>query len=108
MTKEWNQELKNKNQRSMCELINIHENNNNKKDYGYLNYNKNPDLEHHSKPVRFIYYILYDRQTFKRRMRESFKSNKILLFIGKIIYKIGAKFKNIIYNIIHIAKGGKK
>ena len=108
MTKEWNQELKNKNQRSMCELINIHENNNNKKDYGYLNYNKNPDLEHHSKPVRFIYYLLYDRQTFKRRMRESFKSNKILLFIGKIIYKIGAKFKNIIYNIIHIAKGGKK
>ena len=36
-----------------------HSNSNNHQ--GYLNYNAYPDLEHHSKPVRFIYYILYDK-----------------------------------------------
>lgn len=109
MTTEWNNELWNKNQRTMGELISrgviV---NNNVENYGYLDYNRNPDLEHHSKPVRFIYYMLYDRPTFKRRMKESFKSHKILFGIGKIIYKVCAKIKNIIYNIIRMGKGGKK
>lgn len=52
--------------------------------------------------------MLYDRPTFKRRMKESFKSHKILFGIGKIIYKMCAKIKNIIYNIIRMGKGGKK
>ena len=75
---------------------------------GYLNYNNVVDLEHHSKMLRIIFYILYDRPTFKRRMKESFKSHKILFGIGKIIYKVCAKIKNIIYNIIRMGKGGKK
>lgn len=111
MTSDWNEELINKNQHTMSELLygyGVDTNKSTNENYGYLEYNRNPDLEHHSKPVRFMYYILYDRETFKRRMRESFKSHKILFNIGKILYKIGAKIKNIIYNIVHIAKGGKK
>ena len=93
----------------MNELINrVVVTNNGHENYGYLDYNRNPDLENHSKPIRFIYYMLYDRPTFKRRMKESFKSHKILFSIGKIIYKTCAKIKNTIYNIIRMAKGGKK
>ena len=77
MTTEWNNELWNKNQRTMGELISrgviV---SNNVENYGYLDYNKNPDLEHHSKPVRFIYYMLYDRPTFKRRIREILKKGR--------------------------------
>ena len=61
MTTEWNKELGYRNQRSMEELIHgggIRGMDN----QGYLDYNRYPDLEHHSKPVRFIYYILYDRE----------------------------------------------
>ena len=42
----------------------------------YLDYNNVVDLEHHSKLVRLIFYILYDRPTFKRRMREIFRKGR--------------------------------
>ena len=107
MTTEWNAELRNKNQRSLEELINgVKINAGEQIEYGYLDYNKNPDLEHHSKPVRFIYYLLYDRKTFKRRMKESFGKHGIIYKIGKGIYKILAKIKRAIYKIIHKIKGG--
>lgn len=107
MTTEWNKELGYKNQRTMekliygGELVGIGNN-------GYLDYNRNPDLEHHSKPVRFIYYLLYDRETFKRRMRETFKNHKIIFNIGKGTYRLGRKSKNVIYRGIHKIKGGHK
>ena len=108
MTEEWNKELYYRNQRPMNELIYRYTNNNTSENTGYLDYNRNPDLEHHSKPIRFIYYMLYDRPTFKRRMRETLKSHKIIFNIGRVIYKICAKIKKIIYSVIHKAKGGKK
>ncbi len=107
MTTEWNKELGYRNQRSMEELIHgggIRGMDN----QGYLDYNRYPDLEHHSKPVRFIYYILYDRETFKRRMRETFEHHKFLLSIGKGIYSFGRKCKNVIYKGIHKIKGGHR
>lgn len=106
MTTEWNKELKFKNQRTMNELVygGIVEN----REIGYLDYNRYPDLEHHSKPVRFIYYLLYDRETFKRRMREMLKNHNIILNIGKGIYKCGSGIKKVIYKGIHIIKGGHK
>ena len=105
MTTEWNRELGFKNQRQMQELIygggmrNV--------EYGYLDYNRYPDLEHHSKPVRFIYYLLYDRETFKRRMREIFENCGILFLVGKGIYNFGGNFKRVIYKGIHKIKGGR-
>lgn len=106
MTVEWNRELGFKNQRTMQELIyGGHSNNNNHQ--GYLNYNAYPDLEHHSKPVRFIYYILYDRETFKRRMRETFKNHRILFSMGKGIYNFGGNVKSIVYKGIHKIRGGQ-
>lgn len=105
MTTEWNRELGFKNQRQMQELIygggmrNV--------EYGYLDYNRYPDLEHHSKPVRFIYYLLYDRETFKRRMREIFENHGILFSVGKGIYNFGGNFKRVIYKGIHKIKGGR-
>ena len=107
MTSEWNKELKNKNQRTLQELAYGGWNLSGQEvNYGYLDYNRNPDLEHHSKPVRFIYYLLYDRTTFKRRMRESFERHGIIFKIGKGIYKILAKIKRAVYKIIHKIKGG--
>lgn len=105
MTVEWNRELGFKNQRTMQELIyGGYSNNNNHQ--GYLNYNAYPDLEHHSKPVRFIYYILYDRETFKRRMRETFKNHKVLLSVGKGLYHFGGNLKKVVYRGIHKIRGG--
>ena len=105
MTTEWNKELGYKNQRTMDELISggaegifIRT--------GYLDYNGYPDLEHHSKPLRFIYYMLYDRETFKRRMREILNNHKIILKIGKTSYSLARKTKNVIYKGIHKIKGG--
>ena len=107
MTTEWNKELEYKNQRNMQELM-----------YGggminankskYLDYNEYPDLEHHSKPIRFIYYILFDRNTLKRRMKEVTKNHPIIYKIGKNTYKVVANFKNTIYKGIHKIKGGNK
>lgn len=107
MTTEWNKELGYRNQRPMQELI-YGGFSRNEGYSGYLNYNRYPDLEHHSKPVRFIYYILYDRETFKRRMRETFKNHKILFSIGKGIYNFSGKFKRTVYKGIHKIRGGQK
>lgn len=74
ITEDWLVERKNKNQRDMNVLINpgkIKIANN-----SYLDYNNVVDLEHHSKLARLIFYILYDRPTFKRRMREIFKKGR--------------------------------
>ena len=38
-----------------------------------LNYNQFVNLEKHCKPVRLIYYTLYDRATLKRRIKEILK-----------------------------------
>lgn len=107
MTTEWNKELGYRNQRPMQELI-YGGFSRNEGYSGYLNYNRYPDLEHHSKPVRFIYYILYDRETFKRRMRETFKNHKTLFSIGKGIYNFSGKFKRTVYKGIHKIRGGQK
>ena len=107
MTTEWNKELGYRNQRPMQELI-YGGFSRNEGYSGYLNYNRYPDLEHHSKPVRFIYYILYDIETFKRRMRETFKNHKTLFSIGKGIYNFSGKFKRTVYKGIHKIRGGQK
>ena len=107
MTTEWNKELGYRNQRPMQELI-YGGFSRNEGYSGYLNYNRYPDLEHHSKLVRFIYYILYDRETFKRRMRETFKNHKTLFSIGKGIYNFSGKFKRTVYKGIHKIRGGQK
>ena len=107
MTDEWMKERGYRNQRTMAELIA----GNNGGIFvgartGYLDYNGYPDLEHHSKPLRFIYYMLYDRVTFKRRMREILNNHKIILKIGKCSYSLVRKTKNVIYKGIHKIKGG--
>lgn len=74
ITEDWLIERKNKNQRNMNILTNkgnLQATNN-----SYLDYNNVVDLEHHSKLVRLIFYILYDRPTFKRRMREIFRKGR--------------------------------
>lgn len=105
MTTEWNKDLGYKNQRTMDELI-FRNNGGVFVGTGYLDYNVYPDLEHHSKPLRFIYYILYDRVTFKRRMREILNNHRIILKIGKCSYSIARRAKNVLYNGIHKIKGG--
>ena len=106
MTTEWNKELGYKNQRTMDELISgltsAKWNSN-----GYLEYNE-PDLEHHSKPIRFLYYVLFDRITFKRRMKETLKNHKVILSIGKGCYSLARGTKNVIYKGVHKIKGGHK
>ena len=74
ITEDWLIERKNKNQRNMDTLKNT--GNMQITNNSYLNYNNVVDLEHHSKLVRLIFYILYDRPTFKRRMREIFKKGR--------------------------------
>lgn len=104
ITEDWLKEREYRNQREMDALINnnfVFSNN------SYLNYNNVVDLEHHSKLVRFIFYALYDRPTFKRRMREIFKNRQGLLKIGKAGYSLARGTKNIIYKGIHKIRGGK-
>ena len=106
MTDEWMKERGYRNQRTMDELIYRNSNIAGYIQSGYLDYNSYPDLEHHSKPIRFIYYMLYDRVTFKRRMREILNNHKIILKIGKCSYSIVRKTKNVLYSGIHKIKGG--
>ena len=106
MTVEWNKELGFKNQRTMEELFYGGDYRNNAT-IGYLDYNRYPNLEHHSKPVRFIYYLLYDRETFKRRMRETFRNHQIIFTIGKEFYNFGGTCKKIVYKGIRMIKGGQ-
>ena len=106
ITEDWLIERNNKNQRNMNLLISSNSNikviNN-----GYLNYNNVVDLEHHSKMLRIIFYILYDRPTFKRRMNEIFYNHKIILKIGKMGYGLARTTKNGIYKGFRKIKGGK-
>ena len=49
--------------------------NESKKENNYLEYN-NVDLNNHCKFVRLIYYVLFDRQTLKRRIKEIFNKTR--------------------------------
>jgi len=104
ITEDWLKERQYRNQREMNALINntnfVVTNN------SYLNYNNVVDLEHHSKFIRFVFYALYDRPTFKRRMQEIFKNHPVILKIGKAGYFFVRKTKNVIYKGIHKIKGG--
>lgn len=105
ITEDWLQERKYRNQRDMNSLIsggNIAVTNS-----SYLDYNNVIDLENHSKLVRLIFYALYDRPTFKRRMREIFKNHKIALKLGKTGYSFVRGTKNVVYKGIRKIKGGK-
>ena len=105
ITEDWLKERRFRNQRNMNSLIsggNITVTNN-----SYLDYNNVIDLENHSKLVRLIFYALYDRPTFKRRMREVFKNNKIVLRLGKTGYAFLRGTKNVVYKGIRKIKGGK-
>ncbi len=105
ITEDWLQERKYRNQRDMNSLIsggNITVTNS-----SYLDYNNVIDLENHSKLVRLIFYALYDRPTFKRRMREVFKNHKIALKLGKTGYAFARETKNVVYKGIRKIKGGK-
>lgn len=105
ITEDWLQERKYRNQRDMNSLIsggNITVTNS-----SYLDYNNVIDLENHSKLVRLIFYALYDRPTFKRRIREVFKNHKIALKLGKTGYAFARETKNVVYKGIRKIKGGK-
>lgn len=71
ITEDWIKERKNKNQREMNELLYTKQIR--VENTGRLNYNNVVDLEKHNKLSRLIFYLLYDRQTFKRRMNEIFR-----------------------------------
>ena len=104
ITEDWLKERQYRNQRSMNALINIGHSSivNN----SYLDYNNVVDLENHSKFVRLLFYAIYDRPTFKRRMIEIFKNHKIALKVGKVGYSFVRGTKNVIYKGIHKRKGG--
>ena len=105
ITEDWLKERQFRNQRDMNALINIGHvsvvNN------SYLDYNNVVNLENHSRFIRLLFYALYDRPTFKRRMREIFKNHKIALKVGKIGYSFVRGTKNVVYKGIHKIKGGK-
>ena len=105
ITEEWMKERGFRNQREMNALINIGPIG--VKNNSYLDYNNVVDLENHSKLVRLLFYALYDRPTFKRRMREIFKNHKGILKVGKAGYSAARGTKNAIYKGIHKIKGGK-
>lgn len=106
MTTEWNKELGYRNQRPMKELL-YGRIKSAEEPVGYLDYNRYPDLEHHSKLVRFAYYLLFDRPTFKRRMKEMFHHHPVVYRIGKVFYRVGRKSKEVIYHGIRKIKGTK-
>ena len=105
ITEDWLKERQFRNQRDMNALMNIGHvsivNN------SYLDYNNVVNLENHSKFVRLLFYALYDRPTFKRRMREIFNNHKIVLKVGKVGYSFVRGTKNVVYKGIHKIKGGK-
>ena len=69
MTEDWMKEREFRNQREMNLLTSKGQIVANE---GNLNYNI-VNLEKHNKFVRLLYYILFDRQTFKRRIKEILK-----------------------------------
>ena len=69
ITEEWVEERNNKNQHNMDYLLNKKVNIEKASD---LNYNI-VDLEKFSRPIRLLYYTIYDRKTLKRRIKEILK-----------------------------------
>ena len=70
ITEDWLKERENKNQRNMNSLLNkkqvvVNDSN--------LEYNNVVNLENRSKLVRLLYYIVYDKPTLKRRIKEILK-----------------------------------
>lgn len=94
MTKEWDKELEYRNQKTMGELLSKTTNNS-----GTF-----MGLENRSRPMKLLFYMLYDRPTFRRRMNEIFGRNKIIYGIGRFFYKVLRKIRNIIYAIVHKIK----
>lgn len=70
MIRVWEDELKLKNQYPILSLVNM----NFEQDEGFnrnrLVYNSNIDLRNKNKFMRLLFYVLYDRDTFKRRISE--------------------------------------
>lgn len=105
----WDKELISKNQETMRELLyGKTAEKKEKEKTEYLNYNREPDLEHHSKFARLLYYAVFDRETFGRRMKDIFKHTKILYGIIWFIYFILRTMKRVIYFIIHSITGFNK
>lgn len=103
MASEWEKELSYKNQITMNEMVEIKDILHAGSDYeSKLCYGVN--LENRSKPMKMIFYMLYDRPTFKRRMKEIFGKNKVIYVIGKFVYKGLRKIRNTIYAISHKIK----
>lgn len=106
MTEQWNSDLRDKNQLPMRDLL--YGSGRVIRDGEYLDYNRYPDLEHHSKFARLLYYAVFDRETFGRRMKDIFKHTKILYGIIWFIYFILRTMKRVIYFIIHSITGFNK
>lgn len=95
MTTEWNKELTNKNQITMNELL-----------YGRYQASVGTfaGIENRSKPMRLIFYMLYDRETFRRRMNEIFGKHKIIYGTGRFFYRGLRKIRNSVYAVFHKIK----
>ena len=73
MTKVWQEELDLRNQYNMPSLLSMTKNNEGNFFHGNrLVYNSHVDLNGRSKIVRIIYYLLFDRETYKRRIDDIF------------------------------------
>jgi len=60
--------------------------------------------ENHSKPVRVLYYILYDRVHLKEYFKDKLQKHKILLKIAKTMYGALRNIKNKIYGLFRKLK----
>ena len=77
MNQVWQEELDLRNQYNMPSLLSLKANNDGNFVSGNrLVYNSHVDLNGRSKIVRIIYYLLFDRDTFKRRINDILKSKK--------------------------------
>lgn len=84
MVTEWKKEVGYKNQRYIYELV---------QRGGTYNYN---NIENRSRPIRVLYYMLYDRQEFKNKMKVRLKDHKILYSISRNSYSALRNIKNTI------------
>lgn len=92
----WNNEIKYHNQHKINELLDF---------YSYGNYKTNDEkiaeaqsliLNNRSKPIKLIYYTLFDRVTLRRRFKEIFGKHKIIMFCANVPYQGAKKIKNMI------------
>lgn len=95
MATEWEKEMNYKNQLTMQEMINS------KIEKSVLTH---VELENRSKLMKMIFYMLYDRPTFRRRMNEIFGKHKLIYGTGKFFYRALRKARNITYGIVHKIK----